>query len=166
MFTKRRKDALQAMLSIGADAKEARLVARHARVVTASAGQQICSIGNWERKLFVVLKGSVTCLRADKESFDVSSVGVVGELSVLGVQMFQVADVTCEEGTVLLELNGNKYSSIEGACPVLSDLVQAALEKSSKSVDEARDKYRKRQYEQYEAIAALQNWVRHTSPDV
>jgi hypothetical protein len=79
--------------------------------------------------------------------------------------MFQVADVTCEAGTVLLELNGNRYSSLARVCPVLQGLVQAALEKSAKSVEEARDKHRKRQYEQYEAIAALQNWVRHTSPD-
>lgn len=165
MFNKRRKEATQAMLELGANADEARLVARHARVVRATEGQQICSIGNWERTLFVILQGGVTCVRADEESFEVGAGGVVGELSVFGVNLFQVANVTCGNGVVLLEIRGSKYHGIEDDCPLLKGLVTAALLKSSQSVDEARDRHRKRQFEQYEQIAAMQNWSRHVAPE-
>ena len=165
MLNKRRKEATQAMLELGATADEARLVARYARVTKAAEGQQICSIGNWERTLFVVLHGGVTCVRADGESFEVGAVGVVGELSVFGVNLFQAANVTCGEGVVLLEIKGSKYHDIEDECPLLKGLVKDALLKSSQSVDEARNRYKAQQFEQYEQIAALQNWSRYVSPE-
>jgi signal-transduction protein with cAMP-binding, CBS, and nucleotidyltransferase domain len=165
MFNKRRKEATQAMLALGATTDEARLVARYARVVNATEGQKICSIGNWEQTLFVILQGEVTCVRADKESFEVCAVGVVGELSVVGESLFQVADVTCGKDVVLLELKGGKYHDIEDRCPVLKGFVEAALDKSSQSISEARDRHRKRQFEQYEQIVALQNWSRYASPE-
>ena len=157
---KNRDEALAALEAMGLSRAEAALVARSAHLATLQPGELITRLGGYGRAVTLVFSGALEVSRPGDRVFEIrpelSRPEVIGELTALGDQLFQVADVRVVEPAFCVTIHAEKLRNLLPRVPVLRAYIDASHTSRREQLFEESASARVAQYEAYQTyLAAL-----------
>lgn len=106
---------------------ELELLTRHGRLVRFSAGDPVTKVGGHERRLLLLLEGTVDARRLDGDGARLEASyaepEIIGEISMFGTRHYNVADVTAVTAVVAVGFPMAARSVLEAGAPRLMGIV-------------------------------------------
>jgi hypothetical protein len=121
-----RRAVVDAALQLGCSQEEAKRISWRADVRTYEAGHLITRLRGYGTTINIIVTGEVVVRRPRQEDAVVGARSVIGELSALRENWYQVADVECLTSVTALVFTADRYMSFAKAGGVVAELVEAA----------------------------------------
>jgi hypothetical protein len=160
------RDVRDLLERAGFTGAELELLARHGRVLCFPEGASLTRVGGFERRLLLLLDGTVRASRLDGEGAvldgSFAEPEIIGEISVFGSRHYQVADVVATSDvvtTVVFPLSSCRM--LEAGAPRLMELVSERSAPRLRSLEAAaesrRAEVRERLGVYFEALDRVRN---------
>jgi hypothetical protein len=147
-----RRAVVDAALQLGCSQEEAQLISRHAHVRTYTPGHMIARLGSMGGTMHIIVDGDVVVRRLNHEDVTISTRGVIGELSALKENWYQVADVECSTPVTALVFDADQYKAFADARGVVTNLVEDARTVRAGILESERQAARVEAWERYQSI--------------
>lgn len=137
-----------ALRELGIGEQEAHRISRRARLRRVRPGEQLCRIGGLPDRLLVLVDAEADAVLNNGSRHHLEAGAVIGEISLLGGRLYQVADVTVTRAGSVITIDASTWRRHAGSWPTLAGMVGRAHTERVARLDAARHDDRMRRYEE------------------